>query len=398
MTNNPVILFIHNKYSKEGGEDTVVQNETAILKANGYEVHYKEFSNKTISGSWRGILSAPFNLFFNVAAFISLYRFIKKQKIDVVHVHNFFYTASPSVFWAAKAAGAATVLTIHNYRLFCLNGIFFREGEVCLHCHTHKNFQKGREEKCFRSSTFFSTALSLSTVFHRKIHTWKNKVDRFIVVNAIVPQLLMDIGVPEKKIVFKPNFLIDIPKRPASFDTRNDTYLFVGRLNAEKGVSHLIRAFEKTQKKLLLVGDGELKDFVTEHVSSNIRYAGQQSKEELIQLYQNCRALVFPSLWLEGMPMTIIEAQSEGMVVIAAKSAVTEKMISDGEDGFLYDAGIPGDILRVINIFEALTAVQASEISSNAYRRYIKHYTAAQHLENVSAIYRSVIVQSDKHQ
>jgi glycosyltransferase involved in cell wall biosynthesis len=390
MTNKPVILFIHNKYLGEGGEDTVVQNETAILKANGFTVYYKEFSNKTIRGSWPGLWSAPLNLFFNVAAFISLYRFIKKQKVQVVHVHNFFYTASPSVFWAAKAAGAATVLTIHNYRLFCLNGFFFRGGEVCLHCHTHKSFQKGREEKCFKSSTFFSTALSLSTVFHRKIHTWKNKVDRFIVVNAIVPQLLMDIGVSENKIVFKPNFLINTALQPPTYNSRNDTYLYAGRLSVEKGVEHLIRAFEKTQKKLLLVGDGALKDFVTQHVSSNIRYAGQQSKEELFHLYQTCRALVFPSLWLEGMPMTIIEAQSRGMVVIAAKSVVTEKMISEGEDGFLYDAGIPGDIIRVINIFEAKTAVQAGEISSKAYSRYLHHYTAARHLGNMSAIYQSL--------
>ncbi|NKQ94721.1 glycosyltransferase, partial len=135
------------------------------------------------------------------------YFFVRRHRIAVVHVHNFFYTASPAVFWAAKAAGAKTVMTMHNYRLFCLNALFFREGKHCMICVQEGRFKQGIEHRCFKSSTLFSWALAGSINFHKWLGTWHHRVDRFIVINPLMQQLLSGMNIPTNKVLFKPNFL-----------------------------------------------------------------------------------------------------------------------------------------------------------------------------------------------
>ncbi len=384
----PKILIVHNKYLQSGGEDSVVQNEMDILSKNNYKVFYKEFDNRSLQDSSIKFIVFPFAIFFNIVAFIKIYWLIRKYKIEVVHVHNFYYKASPSVFWAAHLAGAKTVLTLHNYRLFCLNGIFFRDGKTCFDCHTAGNFSKGISEKCFKSSKIFSTALSWSTQFHRSIGTWKNKVDKFVVINPFMPQLLSDIGISSDRIILKRNVLSNYETASLKeYGKREDFYLYVGRLSIEKGIHHLIEAFKKNGKKLLIVGDGDLVEYVKETISDNIQYLGAMSKDQVLNLYARCKALIFPSLWIEGMPMTIIEALSKGTIPIVATSVNTTLMIQPGQNGFLYEAGNIDDLIRVISIFEALNTMERNKLSQNAYQQFLDTYSEAIHLKTIEGIY-----------
>ena len=330
--------MLHNEYLKLGGEDTVVANEMNILQKEGYTVFYRAYNNRIYDqGNRISRLISGFNFFFNISAFFSIYRFIKKHRIDVVHVHNLFYTLSPSVFWAAKLAGARTIMTIHNYRLFCLNGVFFRNGGNCMDCVTQKSFRSGIRYKCFKSSSLFSRVLASATVLHRRAGTWKNKVDCFIALNPLMKELLVGIGIEELKICIKPNFVTD--RESKNYDERGDFYLFAARLQEDKGVRHVVEAFNKSGKKLIIAGEGELVPFIKANADPNIQYIGQQSREQMTFLLQKCRGFIFASVVPEGMPMTIIEAQSVGAIPIVGKSVNTKRMISDGDDGFLYETG-----------------------------------------------------------
>lgn len=388
LNGKPAILFIHNKYLQKGGEDSVVQNEMSTLRQNGYSIFYQEFNNLHFQKFGIGKLVVPFSIFFNIASFLKIYFYLKKHNIGLVHVHNFFYHASPSVFWAAKAAGARTLFTMHNYRLFCLNGIFFRSGQVCFDCHTNGNFKMGIQEKCFKSSRKFSMALASSTLFHRKTGTWKHKVDRFVVINLFMKELLISQGIPQEKIVVKQNVLSDYDHKKRVEDTdREDFYLYVGRLSIEKGIHHLINAFRQSGKKLRIAGDGELADYVRENAKDNITYLGPLPKPEIFHLYETCKALVFPSLWIEGMPMTIIEAQSSGTLCIVAESVNTKEMISNDNNGFLYEAGNIADLNRVINIFEGKSSEDRNRLSENTYNQFLERYSETQHIKAAEQLY-----------
>lgn len=123
------ILIIHNKYQSNniGGEDIVYQNKLESLQAKlGKEnVYSYEVTNDDIS-KWKLI----FNIWFNKYYYKEVKKIVKENNIDLVHIHNFYPLLTPSVFKASKDAGAKVIHTLHNYRLWCISGIFLQ----CLQC------------------------------------------------------------------------------------------------------------------------------------------------------------------------------------------------------------------------------------------------------------------------
>ncbi|HQS56609.1 MAG TPA: glycosyltransferase family 4 protein [Sediminibacterium sp.] len=319
---------------------------------------------------------------------MKVYRLVKKNKIDTVHVHNFYYKASASVFWAAKLAGAHTILTLHNYRLFCLNGFMYYQNQPCMLCHQEQSFKAGIERKCFKNSSIFSWALAKSNSWHKSIHTYSKKIDRFVVINPLQEQLLIDIGIETAKIRFKSNFLTGLSNTPPpAFETRQSFYLFVGRLSEEKGIKDLVKAFKENGKSLLIVGDGPLSEWVQQETTDKIQYSKAVARESLVALYASCSALVFPSRWFEGQPLTVIEAQSTGAIVIAAYSNNMSKMIEHETNGLLYPIEQSNQLNQVINNFESLSLETKKQMSKAAYEKYQANYTKEKHIEAIKHLY-----------
>jgi len=386
ISHNTRILLIHNTYLEKGGEDTVVKCEWEFLKKQGAAVYYKEFNNASFTKFNPSAWLLPLTITFNLYSFFSLFFFIRYKKIKIVHVHNFFYNASPSVFWAAKLAGAKTILTIHNYRLFCLKYNFFRNNVSCFDCYNNQSFKKGIQEKCFKSSYLASAALAFSLNFHQWTGTWKKKVDCYIVLNKFTANLLLQgKRIPEHKIVYKPNFLSTTDY--TDYSNRQDFYFFSGRLSEEKGIRHMLEAFTLVQKKLIIAGSGELAPFIQQHQNEYIQYIGSQTHAEIRSFLVHCKALILPSLWIESMPMTILEAQSCGTIAIASTSMNTAEMITDGKDGLLYQSGNPVELANKILYLESMEREKLNCMSADSYKKFINLYTEAAHLKKINEIY-----------
>lgn len=393
MEAKPSILLIHNRYLHKGGEDTVVAQELSYLQSAGYKVTPLFFDNQATG--IKSVFQYPFQLFFNLSAFYKVYRLVKKHHIQMVHVHNFYYRASPAVFWAAKAAGANTLLTLHNYRLFCLNGFMYYDNQPCTRCYDEKSFRAGIQRKCFKNSGIFSRVLAASYGLHQKLQTFSKKIDRYVVINPLQEQFLLNSGIPQEKIFKKSNFLLKSfdATSPAPFSTRENFYLYVGRLSEEKGIRDLVEAFIENGKPLKIVGDGPLANWVQEQIREsnkqqpNIEYLAAVPRESLAALYASCAALILPSRWFEGQPMTVIEAQSKGTIVIAADSANMRGMITHEEDGYLYAINPVSQLNEVISIFEARSRETKDALTKAAYGRFQRSYTINQHINALKLLY-----------
>jgi len=386
MQRKPSILLIHNTYLQKGGEDSVVEQELQCLQKEYYPTYSLFFNNE--QNNFTGLLRYPFQLFFNWSAFIKVYRLVKKHQIDIVHVHNFYYKASPSIFWGAKAAGAKTILTLHNYRLFCLNGLLFYNNHPCTLCPDQQSFSPGIQRKCFKNSGIFSWALAISNKLHQRIQTFSKKVDRYVVINPLQEQLLINQGIPQNKIVYKPNFFQGFNhEAPPTYESRDDFYLYIGRLNPEKGIQELVQAFKENGKKLRIVGDGPLADWVKSQATHQITYTPALPRSSLAALYQTCKALILPSRWYEGQPMTVIEAQSTGAIVIAADSPNMQRMVANGMNGFLYSLEPSHQLNEVIHIFEARSVEAKDGMSKAAYQQFLRSYTEEQHINALKLLY-----------
>jgi hypothetical protein len=119
------ILVVHNQYQSHqvGGEDVVVAKEiaglTQLLPQNSvfqYVVH-----NDDIQLSHLAI-----NIWGDTTHADNIKKLVQEHHITLVHVHNFFPLLTPSVFQAAKEAGAMVVHTLHNYRWWCRSGLLYR--------------------------------------------------------------------------------------------------------------------------------------------------------------------------------------------------------------------------------------------------------------------------------
>ena len=130
------ILLIHCHYRLPGGEDAVFAAERALLEQHGHTVVVYERSNEEAAhGAAKALL--PFRAVWNRRAARDVRNIIEQQHIDAVHIHNTLLLLSPAVVRAAKKCGVPVVLTLHNFRLFCPNGILLRDGRVCEDCPHH---------------------------------------------------------------------------------------------------------------------------------------------------------------------------------------------------------------------------------------------------------------------
>ncbi|SOD98298.1 glycosyltransferase, partial [Spirosoma fluviale] len=299
------ILLIHTHYQFRGGEDAVFEQEQSLLQ-EGNQVETLVFHNKN---GWRGALQFFFSV-WNLSAIIKVRRKIQVFKPDVVHIHNWHYASGPAIIRTAKRFGVPVLLTLHNYRLLCPSGSLMN-GNTIFTDSMYADFPwKAVQLKVFRDSVVQTFWLAFVVWFHKKIGTW-HLVDRYLVLTDFARNLYRSsqLGIDPAKLLIKPNFV----QRPEQLrQIRAGHFLYIGRLSDEKGVNILLSTFQNSAYKLSIAGDGPLADLVerASSVSSNIHYLGTLDRYGVQQGMQTCTALLFPSIWYEGMPMTILEAFS----------------------------------------------------------------------------------------
>ena len=72
--------------------------------------------------------------FWNHKTYKQMRNLIRRERPSLMHCHNTFPLISPAVYYAAQHEGVPVAQTLHNYRLFCVNGYFLRNERVCEDC------------------------------------------------------------------------------------------------------------------------------------------------------------------------------------------------------------------------------------------------------------------------
>ncbi|WP_034260104.1 glycosyltransferase family 4 protein [Altibacter lentus] len=375
------ILQIHNTYHFDGGEDTVVENEYAILKSHGVEVERLFFDNTSVN---------PLQLIYNTSSAKILQKKLEVFKPDLIHVHNLFYKATPSILYVAKRQGIPVVMTLHNYRLICPNAMFLRDHKVCIKC-KNKTFPfPAIQHKCFKDSYLKSATLSASLFAHNVFGTWAATVDKFIVLTPFAKKMITSsaLRVEPDKIAVKPNST-DGTSHAIIPPEERDGYVFVGRLSEEKGVEVLIDAFnELPHLKLFILGTGELELKLKARANTTIQFMGQQPASVVREKVRHAKALVFSSIIFEGLPNTIIEAFSAGTPVIASNIDNINSIVDDGLDGQLFQVSNSEDLRKTIQYFEQNNALKYYE---NARRKFEAKYTHEKNYTSLMHIYKEVL-------
>lgn len=384
------ILFVHSRYQIPGGEESVVEAETQLLRAHGHEVWRYERDNHEVAGRNRiGLLR---DTLWSMSSHDAVRQLVKEHAIDVVHVHNTLPLVSPSVYWAAGRAGAAVVQTLHNFRWLCPQGTLLRDGRICEDC-VGKVSWRAVQHRCYRESAVQSAVMTATYGLHTALGSLHREADRIIALTDFARSKFIEGGFPADKLVVKPNFVEDTAPAVPSADTakapERSGMLYVGRLSVEKGPDVCIDAARLVpDERFDLLGHGPLADTLAR--PANVVFAGAVPKAQVLGAMLRAQALVLPSRCYEGLPMTLVEAFCQGLPVIASRLGAFASLIEDGVTGLLFDPGDGSDLARKVRWCREHPDAMA-RMGQAARAVYLARYTAQSNLALLLGIYRDAI-------
>lgn len=374
------IIVAHSFYREAGGEDSVVASEIDLLRRHGHEVFEFFCDNKKLESGF--IVFSAIKSVWSWPVYRDMRQLIAMTRPDVVHVHNTFPAMSPAVYWAAVRSSVPVVQTLHNFRLFCLQAMFLRDGKVCERCLGHSMW-RGVLWGCYRSSRIYSAYSYFINLVHRLIGTYEKKISRYIALNNFCRDKFIQGGIPAEKISIKPNFVDD----PGLANVGRSGVLFVGRLSHEKGISILADAWKMVADGgLSVVGQGE--DACHFSSSLGVNLLGRLDKSGVERMMHSSVALVVPSIWYENFPRVIVEAYACGLPVIASRIGALVEIVEDGETGLLFSAGDADDLAEKLKW--ALSHPDEMKVMGIKCReKYLRHYSESVNLNSLLEIYKS---------
>jgi glycosyltransferase involved in cell wall biosynthesis len=382
------ILLIHNRYTQSGGEDAVFDNEEHLLKENGINVKTVIFENKetrTVADRIKLFAKSIFSL----SSFYSIKEVINTFKPDIIHIHNLFYNASPSIVWAAKLKKIPVVITSHNFRLICQSALLLRSGNVCEKCRNKIIPYWGLIYRCFRNSLSESFVLTTILTIHKLIGTWRKGVSAFIVLTPFAAEIIekSSLKISKQKIYIKPNWTFAIS---TSCFERKNYFLYVGRLSVEKGILFLIDMFKENGMLLHIIGDGPLVEEIRNVKEQNIVWLGSQPREQVLKNMAESKALVFSSRCYENFPMVIIEAFATGTPVIAPSLGSIPYIIEHGKTGLLFTPNSKMDFMRQLDLLNSDNGLYR-QIQELSIKEYFEKYTPEKAFKSLISIYQKII-------
>ena len=164
-------------------------------------------------------------------------------------------------------------------------------------------------------------------------------MNAFIAVSAFSRAKHREFGFPREMEVI-PGFVRDPgpPSRRGSFGER-PYFLFVGRLESIKGLDDVIDRFATFQDAdLVIAGDGSERADLERRAAENprVRFLGFQGREALADLYSGARAVIASSRGFETFGMSVIEAYSRGVPVLARSIGSYLELVEHSGAGFTF--------------------------------------------------------------
>jgi glycosyltransferase involved in cell wall biosynthesis len=392
--NGMKILSVHNVYQQRAGEEAIVGAEAHLLSQHGHEVVcYERYNDELRLRHALGGIGAAIGTIWSSRSFRELSDLIAKERPDVAHFHNTFPLISPSAYYACARARVPVVQTLHNYRLLCPAAKFLRNGSVCEACLGRDVAWPGVVHGCYRGSRAATAAAAAMLAVHRELGSWQTKVDVYIALTEFARLKFIAGGLPAERVFVKPNF---VASDHGARTQPGDYALFVGRLSEEKGPQLLMAAWRAIQSAIPLViaGDGPLREKLSREIEESalehIELLGHRTSQEVRTLMQGARFLVFPSIWYEGFPMTILEAYSAGLPVIAPRLGSMAEIVQHEVTGLHFEPGSAADLAAKVEWTWAHPE-ESARMGRAARDEYEGRYQPSTNYEKLMDIYRDAM-------
>jgi glycosyltransferase involved in cell wall biosynthesis len=304
------VLLIHNRYRAEGGEERSVRDLATMLRARGHEVGLLERSSASASSvqAARGLVIGGLDPGEVSAAVLRL-------GADVVHAHNVHPLLGWRALAAARAAGARTVLHLHNYRLFCAVAVAFRDGRPCYECHGRRTLP-GVVHSCRGS---LGEAVAYAVGLARQQPRLFEHADAMVAVSEAAATRLVSLGAPAEKLTALANFVAAEVFAERSTADAGGYALAAGRLVPEKGFDTAIAAARAASVPLVIAGEGPAEGRLRALAAgADVKFTGHVPAARLSSLRAGAAVALVPSRWDEPLAYAALDALAAGVPVLAS--------------------------------------------------------------------------------
>lgn len=302
-----------------------------------------------------------------VKGYLQLHNLCKSRKVDVVHIHMSHkgsFSRKYCIHKLCKKYGIADIIHLHSSEFVGF----------------YENASENKKRRIRELMTECNCVVALGK-------EWEQRIKK------IAPQAKIQVM----------NNTIHIPMKCTDQNVECIKFLYLGVLVKRKGVIDLLKAIKKLKEDGILEsgkaifnigGTGEceleLKEYVRENsLESYVRFLGWVAGEEKIKQLQTNQVLVLPS-YNEGLPISILEAISYGMPVVATNVGSVAEAVHDGENGFLYKAG---DIDALTKALKGLLSSDTLRIKmgDNSRKLAESKFDDALYFDTLNRMYRKVV-------
>lgn len=195
-------------------------------------------------------------------------------------------------------------------------------------------------------------------------------------ISRRIARTLESRGIPADRIVLLPNAVDTARFAHIARDSTAPSparFVFVGRLEAEKGLGTLLAAFaaiapSHPDASLLLVGSGRLEQSLKEEahrlgIAGRVEFAGHRDDIEAVLADGNVGVL---GSRIEGLSNTLLESMASGLPMIASRISGNEDFVRHGENGWLFEPGDRAGLARCLSGAAALDAATRTAMGEAA--------------------------------
>ena len=302
----------------------------------------------------------------------------------ILHWHGYAKALSASVGRVILGSGFPHVYTMHEYFLACPNGGFF-------------DYQAN--EICRRRPLGFDCLTTHCDVRHPAHKAWRvlrqvathgpgglpQGLKNIIYISETQLRVMRRYLDPGTRLHHVPN-PISVTKRPRVEVEKNNLFLFVGRLNPEKGGLLFARATKKAGVEAAIIGDGVERDAI-QSINPEAKIVGWIAPDEVEEWIGKARCLVFPSLWYETFGLVAYEALAKGVPVICGNWNSAVEALGSSSNGVAVRTAQVDDWVNAIEYVNN----NCKSLSINAHKEYWDSPpTLSQHSKALASTYEDI--------
>ena len=277
-----------------------------------------------------------FKHFWNQTAYRKVRSVIRDFNPDIIHLHT-ISEFSPAILWGIGKTPA--VMTVHGPEEFTLELLPWLLPPRDYQNNSY-DWAEVRLKGCLRYAYY--------RYLQRPAYLIALKRLKRVIAPSRYMQQAITLDFPSTQI-FQIYNGIDRPSRVPLPTTTSPTVLYVGRLEAVKGVEVLIRAFAKVhhdhpESRLRIVGDGSqgevLKALAKQlNLSTVVEFVGWVEPGRITDQYASTQLLAVPSVWPENLPTVAIEALAIGRPIVGSNRGGIPELVDDASNGFIVESG-----------------------------------------------------------